>query len=319
MTGDNDREAPEGRRRLPTVWHESYHLPGAATWLSTRKQKEVVDVASSLGLLDLRGDAAFDESATWRDIGTVHDAAYIEAVRTGEPRWLARSSGLAWVPELPAAAARMWSGHIAACRLAMAEGLAFHPGSGAHHARRARGGGFCTFNFLVGAAKALLDAGEASRVLILDLDTHQGNGTWELAGEDERVSVFDVSGDPFGVPEAETDRHVFRLANNPDDYFAVLSKLPALVDSVRPSLIQYQAGMDCHERDLVGGIRGMTAERLMTRDRFVFDVARSRKIPLVFNLAGGYQKGGMTVGLHVGTIQTALGIPPSCLDAGAAR
>jgi acetoin utilization deacetylase AcuC-like enzyme len=298
--------------RLPTIWHESYHCPGAATWLSTRKQKEVVDRASSLGLLDLRADASFDGSRTWQHIGTVHDPVYVEAVRSGEPRWLAKSSSLVWVPELPDAVVRMWSGHIAACRLALSEELVFHPASGAHHARRARGGGFCTFNYLVGAAKALLDAQEIRSVLVVDLDTHQGNGTWELARDDERFAFFDISGDPFGVPEAETDRNVFRLVRSPREYFEVLARLPAVIESFRPSLIQFQAGMDCHEGDIVGGIRGMTAERLMTRDRFVFDVARSAKVPLVFNLAGGYQKRqGTTVRLHLGTVETALALPPS--------
>jgi acetoin utilization deacetylase AcuC-like enzyme len=235
----------------------------------------------------------------------VHAGWYVDAVRTGEPLDLAQSQGFAWSPAFADSVARIWSGHVAACRLALARKLSFHPASGAHHAREKQGSGFCTFNYLVGAGKQLAEEGLVERVLVLDLDTHQGNGTFELSASDERFSLFDVGGASFGVNPREKGRHFIRLVKNEKEYFAALEKLPAFLDAHRPSLIQYQAGMDCHESDPLGGVKGMTAERLAERDRMVFELAKARGIPICFNLAGGYQEDGTTVGLHIETVRTA--------------
>jgi acetoin utilization deacetylase AcuC-like enzyme len=291
--------------RVITVWHEGYHCPEAGPFPSTVKAIEVVGRARELGWLDIRSDARFDPEATWASIRKVHDARYVDAVRTGEPRAPARSQGFDWSLRLVDSVLRIWSGHVEACWLALREGRVFHPVSGAHHASRRTGGGFCTFNFLVGAPRVLLEGNEVARVLIVDLDTHQGNGTWNLSKGDPRFAHFDISGAEFGVPEMEEERWVYRLVSDPEEYFRVLSTLPVLIESFRPDLILYQAGMDCHEDDPIGGIRGMNAETLRERDRFVFEAAGTQGVPLVFNLAGGYQ-GEPTVELHLGTVKEAL-------------
>lgn len=292
------------RMVIPTIWHERYHCPEGGPFPSVLKQKEVVEAALAAGLIELRSDRSFDAAEVWRQIEAVHEEAYVEAVRTGEPRGLAQSPGLLWAPERVESVARIWSGHVEACRLALEEGVVFHPVSGAHHARRRCGGGFCTFNFLVGAARAILDSKQARRVLVVDLDTHHGNGTWELVGEEKRIGVFDLSGSPQGTPIASAKGRFSSLVSSAEPYFEQLGRLPAFVDTFAPDLIQFQAGMDCHEDDRVGGIPGMTAERLRKRDAFVFETARSRGIPLVFNLAGGYQ-GKATVELHLATVREA--------------
>ena len=292
-------------KRIPTVWNDAYHCPQASDLLSTRKQKVVVEAARAEALLEEIPDSAFDAAATWDAIAKVHVSYYVDAVRTGNPLDLAQSQGFGWSPEFAEATVRIWSGHVAACRLAMARSLAFHPASGAHHAREKSGSGFCTFNYLVGAGKQLLDEKVIERVLVLDLDTHQGNGTFELSASDDRFSLFDVGGASFGVSPREKGRVFIRLVKNEKEYFDALEKQPAFLDAHRPSLIQYQAGMDCHESDPLGGVKGMNAERLAERDGFVFALAKARGIPIVFNLAGGYQEDGTTVRLHVETVRVA--------------
>jgi len=125
---------------------------------STTKQRTVVDLATAEQLLEPRA-VPFDAAATWADIATVHDPAFVEAVRTGRPLGLAQSQGFTWSPAFADALCRIWNGHIAACRMALGAGTVLHPVSGAHHAGFARGSGFCTFNYLVGAARALLTDG----------------------------------------------------------------------------------------------------------------------------------------------------------------
>ena len=263
----------------------------------------MVRAAAAERLLDLRA-WPFNQSQAWEAIGRVHDAGYVRAVRTGEPRSLAEGQGFHWSPAFAQAVARIWAGHAFACRLALEEGVAFHPVSGAHHAGRERGGGFCTFNFLVGAGRQLLDAGLAARVAVVDLDAHQGDGTWRLVKDDERFGLFDVAGSDW-IGGLDAGRIVMRVVCDAAGYEAALAGLPAFLDQFAPGLVQYQAGMDCHEDDPIGGVPGVDAAFLAARDRMVIEEVVRRGIPLVINLAGGYQSDGTTVALHVKTARTA--------------
>ena len=289
-------------KTVATIWDERYCTAAAPT-ISTTKQREVVHAAMAEGLLALH-PWAFNETRAWATIEAVHDATYARAVRGGEPRQLAEGQGFRWSPAFSQAVARIWAGHAAACRLALREGLVFHPVSGAHHADRTGGAGFCTFNFLVGAGRQLLDADVIEGVAIVDLDAHQGDGTWRLVRDDPRFAVFDVAGADW-TGEHESHRAILRVVKNAACYEEALSTLPAFLDRTRPGLVEYQAGMDCHEGDPVGGIPGVDADFLAWRDRFVIEEVVRRGIPLVINLAGGYQSDGTTVRLHVGTVRSA--------------
>jgi acetoin utilization deacetylase AcuC-like enzyme len=288
--------------RLPCVFDPRYCTTAAPT-IGTTKQAEVVRTALEEGLVDL-GPWAFNEPRAWAAIERVHDAAYVRAVRSGRPRVLAESQGFTWSPEFARSVARIWAGHLYACRLALREGIVFHPVSGAHHARRERGAGFCTFNFLVGAGLSMLDGRAATRVAIVDLDAHQGDGTHALVRSDPRFGLFDIAGEDW-IGQMDGDRMNFSVARSAADYDAALSRLPAFLGRFEPGLVQYQAGVDCHENDPVGGIAGVDAAFLARRDRFVIGEVVRRGIPLVINLAGGYQPEGRSVALHVETMRVA--------------
>ena len=281
-----------------TLWNDAYCTDAAST-NSTSKQRAVVDLAKAEGLLGLR-EAPFDAGAAWADIATVHDPAFVEAVRTGQPRQLAQSQGFTWSPPFAEAVARIWTGHIKACRMALAEGMVLHPVSGAHHAGYSRGSGFCTFNFLVGAARAMLRNG-TGRQAIIDLDAHPGDGTCTLTRGDNAMAIFDIAGGSW-IDVTNDHRIEYHVARDAAGYRQALDRLPAFLDRVRPALVQYQAGMDPFEDDPVGGIDGITEAFLAERDRFVIEQVRSRGIPLVVNLAGGYAR-GVSERLHVNTIR----------------
>jgi acetoin utilization deacetylase AcuC-like enzyme len=289
-------------RPLPCVFDARYCTMAAPT-ISTTKQAETVRAALQEGLLDLR-PWTFNGTRAWAGIERVHDPAYVQAVRCGQPRSLAESQGFTWSPEFAESVARIWAGHLYAGRLALGEGIVFHPVSGAHHARREHGAGFCTFNFLVGAGLAMLEGRAVGRVAIVDLDAHQGDGTHALVGNDQRFGLFDIAGENL-LGQTEGDRVAFSVARSAADYATALSGLPAFLDRVEPGLVQYQAGVDCHQDDPVGGIAGVDAAFLARRDRFVIGEVVRRGIPLVINLAGGYQSDGTTVALHVETMRIA--------------
>jgi acetoin utilization deacetylase AcuC-like enzyme len=287
---------------VPCVFDTRYCTTAAPT-IGTTKQAEAVRAALREGLLGLE-PWAFNETRAWAAIERVHDPAYVRAVRSGRPRVLAEGQGFTWSPGFAQSVARIWAGHLYACRLALREGIVFHPVSGAHHARRERGAGFCTFNFLVGAGLAMLDGRAASRVAIVDLDAHQGDGTHALVRGDPRFGLFDIAGEDW-IGQMDGDRVNFSVARSAADYDAALSRLPAFLDRFEAGLVQYQAGVDCHQDDPVGGIAGVDAAFLAHRDRFVIGEVVRLGIPLVINLAGGYQPEGKSVALHVETMRVA--------------
>jgi len=290
----------EGAPRIATVWDKAY-VSDAAPTISTTKAARVIELAQAEGLVRLIRPP-FHEDATWARIAEVHDPAYVQAVRTGEPRHLAQSQGFRWSPAFAQSVARIWSGHTWACRLAIAEGIVLHPVSGAHHAHRGSGGGYCTFNFLAGAARHIAEWGFGP-VAIIDLDAHPGDGTYALVKDDPRMALFDIAGSAWGCTGDGASLE-FHEAANARDYRAALETLPRFLDRVRPGLVQFQAGMDPFEDDPVGGIDGVTKTFLAWRDRFVLRQLRARDIPVVVNLAGGYLE-DVTPRLHVQTIRIA--------------
>jgi acetoin utilization deacetylase AcuC-like enzyme len=180
---------------------------------STRTQRDVVAEAGAHGLVGLLPAAPFDECVAWAQIAQVHDPAYVKAVRTGSPRNVVESEGFRWSPRFATSVVHIWEGHLKSCRLALDVGLVMHPVSGAHHADRESGSGFCTFNFLVGGGLALLQEGRIDRVAVIDLDAHQGDGTWRMVAGDERFGLFDISGGSW-CGTFETARVIYRVAHD---------------------------------------------------------------------------------------------------------
>ena len=133
---DRPNRRCDGNNPILTIWNDAYTTDAAST-NSTSKQRLVIDVARADGLIELRA-VPFDANATLADIATVHDAAFVEAVKTGQPRHLAQSQGFTWSRRCGRREALIWSGHIEACRAALQKGMVLHPVSGAHHAATAR-------------------------------------------------------------------------------------------------------------------------------------------------------------------------------------
>ena len=122
----------------------------------------------------------------------VHNPAYVEAGRTGEPRWLAESNGLTWDAGLWEAVRASNGGAVAAALEAFeTKRNAGSLSSGLHHATRASGSGFCTFNGLALAARAVIDAG-AKRVLVVDLDAHGSGGSMSIMRDWSEVTILDI-------------------------------------------------------------------------------------------------------------------------------
>jgi len=291
---------------VKVIYGDVYHCPEATSLTSTRKQKEVFEAALAAGLV-APADVVAPRPIEREALLLAHGERYVDAVLAGEPRALAQSQGFRWSEAFRDLVLHTAGGQVAGCELALRDGIAAHLASGAHHARRDHGGGFCTFNFLVVAPRLLMGRGTIARAMVVDLDTHQGDGTWSLVRDDPRFCCFDISGVPFGVPEHDGPDGLYRVVEDAREYFAVLARLPARIADFRPDIVLYQAGMDGFEDDPMGAVPGLDEARLRERDRLVFEACRDASVPCVWNLAGGYIH-GVTYALHVDTLREALAV-----------
>ncbi len=218
----------------------------------------------------------------------VHDPAYVRAVQTGVPLELAQSQGFTWDAGLWPMVLASNGGAVAAALDALQSGLSGSLSSGLHHARRANGYGYCTFNGLVLAARAALAAGARS-VLILDLDAHCGGGTASLIEDDERIWQLDVSVDDYDRYES-SDRVRLSMVQRAEDYLTGIERELQQLWTRAPQfdLCLYNAGMDPFEGCPDGGLAGITRELLEARERLVFNACRAQNLPVAFSLAGGY-------------------------------
>ena len=214
-------------------------------------------------------------------ISALHDPRYVNAVLSGQPSELAHSSGLSWNDGVWKAVTASNGGAVDATLDAY--GTRRNTGSlssGLHHARRERGGGFCTFNGLALAAHAVLDAG-ASHVLILDLDAHCGGGTYSMIGVDPRIVHTDISTsafDHYAAPHAPSTLNIVSA----ESYFSVLSKRLATLESLKSfDVLIYNAGMDPFDS-------GLSRTCLARREAIVYAWALRHRLPVAFVLAGGY-------------------------------
>ena len=195
------------------------------------------------------------------------------------------------------------AGQLLGAELAMKHRIAANAGQGAHHAEYARGGGFCTFNSLALVANEHPEW----KCLVIDVDTHEGNGAGEFAARLGNLWNFTIFGSDFGG--RDHSRHVKRWVKGPVASFApyrkALDEAFAFAEKVQPDLIQFNAGMDNFIEDPLDSV-GLTAELIFERDRLVFEFCKQTGTCCLASLAGGYLKDmDKLVNLHVGTFRAA--------------
>jgi acetoin utilization deacetylase AcuC-like enzyme len=220
-----------------------------------------------------------------------HDPAYVAAVLAAAvaPE-IERRIGFAVTPEVARRAVLSPGGTWLAAKLAMQHGYAANAAGGSHHALPDTGAGFCVFNDLAVATLRLLGEGSVRRILIVDLDVHQGDGTAVILAGREDVVTLSVHADKnFPVRKARSTMDVgLADGTGDDDYLAALTPaLDAVIDRFRPDLILYQAGVDVHVEDKLGRL-ALTDQGIKARDMLVAERARYLGIPLASAMGGGY-------------------------------
>lgn len=243
------------------------------------------------------------------ELALAHHPHYIQAVSKGQlSSAQQRQIGFPWSEQMVERSRRSAGATIAACRAALADGIALNLAGGTHHAHADHGEGFCVFNDAAVAARLMQAERRVRRVAVVDLDVHQGNGTATILARDDSVFTLSLHGEHnYPFEKAQSDLDVALPDGTGDQVYneALTLALQQMFTRFTPELIIYLAGADPHEGDRLGRLRlGMAG--LEMRDRIVFDAARSRDIPVAVTMAGGYGRQiEDTVAVHEQTIGLA--------------
>ena len=238
----------------------------------------------------------------------VHDPDYVEQVLSAAvPRDKERRIGFPVTRVVAQRAQMVPGGTWLAAHLALAHGFAANTAGGSHHALAETGAGYCVFNDLAVAAVRLVEEGTTPRVLIVDVDVHQGDGTAALTAGRPGIATYSIHAERnFPVRKARSTVDV-PLADGIGDeaYLETLhDTLVPLIDGFRPTLILYQGGVDPFADDRLGRL-ALSEEGLIRRDRAVAGWARARGVPLASTVGGGYGDDVMAIAArHVRVITT---------------
>lgn len=238
-----------------------------------------------------------------------HTPEYVDAVFSGTLGEAdQRRLGFPWSEGLVARSRASVDGTVAAAREALRDGLAGNLAGGTHHAYADRGAGFCVFNDIAVAARALQREGAIERAVVVDLDVHQGDGTASIFAGDESVFTFSMHGAknfPFRKQRSSLDVDLPDGCADAEYLDALERHLPLALDRARADILFFQAGVDPLEHDSLGRLK-LSLSGLRQRDRTVALAARARGIPLVLTLGGGYARPiSLSVEAHAGTWREA--------------
>jgi acetoin utilization deacetylase AcuC-like enzyme len=220
-----------------------------------------------------------------------HDPAYWEKLKsqTLTPKEI-RRTGFPLSPRLVARETQIAEGSIQAALFALEFGVAMNIAGGTHHAFTDRGEGFCLLNDFAIAANFLLRHELAKKILVVDLDVHQGNGTAEIFRDRPEVFTFSMHCEAnYPLQKEQSDLDIPLKPYTTDKaYLSILREsLPRLLDEVQPDFIFYLSGVDILETDKLGKL-ACTREGCRDRDAFVLKNCKENHIPVAVSMGGGY-------------------------------
>jgi acetoin utilization deacetylase AcuC-like enzyme len=243
------------------------------------------------------------------DMLRVHTRQWVEKLRTG--RLTPSEIMLLEVPYSRELVEAVWlaaGGTILAGQRALGDGLGANLGGGFHHAYPDHGEGFCAINDVAVAIRRLQADKNIRTAMVVDTDVHHGNGTAAIFRDDPSVftiSIHQENNYPAVKPPSRIDLHMMDRADDEEYLSALIPAVERSVKEFRPDILFYVGGADPFCEDQLGGL-SLTKKGLMERDRKVFEEARSRGIPVVTTLAGGYARQiEDTVRIHANTIVAA--------------
>lgn len=309
---------PAQSEKLPIVFHEQYDI---SFWgleklhpFDSKKYGKVYRYL--LSSLSLKPEQFYTPlKVTQEELLKVHTHEYLDSLTTSATvARIAEVPAVGWLPNSLVQSRVLdpmrfaTGGTVLAVQLALEKGWSINLSGGYHHAKAGNGEGFCVFADIPLAIYTLWEKNPDLKVMIIDLDAHQGNGIEAILKNDPRIAVFDVYNGyvyPNDTAAKQFIRFNYPLLPGTDDaiYLKLLNDhLPQAIDAFAPDLIIYNAGTDILAGDAVGQL-GVTAQGIMKRDMAVFQWAQTRNIPICMVLSGGYtQRSADIIGASIENI-----------------
>jgi acetoin utilization deacetylase AcuC-like enzyme len=290
------------------IYHSGYNIDLGAHVFPARKYRLIRDGLVGKGIAD-PADIVAPEPAADEDVLRVHTAEYVHKLKTDT---LSASERMRLeLPFSQPVVDAFWlaaGGSILAAHCALQDGIGVNLGGGFHHAFPGHGEGFCMLNDIAIGIRRVQTDGAASRVLVVDADVHQGNGTAYIFADDSTVFTFSIhQARNYPEPKPPSDLDI-NLADGSGDeeYLGHLRRgLDECFARFSPDLIFYVAGADPYREDQLGGL-SLTLAGLRRRDDLVFSEARQRAVPVAVAFAGGYARNTEdTVRIHMNTVLAA--------------
>ena len=233
------------------------------------------------------------KSAPINDVQVVHNRDYVMSVKEGNlSRDQERRINLPWSEKLAKRSFLAIQGTLQTSQLALDYGIACHLAGGTHHAFKDCGSGFCVFNDLAYASITLLNQKKINKILILDLDVHQGDGTASICENIDNIftcSIHCKNNFPFDKKNSNLDVPIDDEVNDVE-YINILTKtLDQIESNFTPDIVFYDAGVDVHSNDDLGNLN-LTDDGIKKRDEIVCEYFKEKKIPLCTVIGGGYSK-----------------------------
>ena len=232
-------------------------------------------------------------SAPINDVQVVHNRNYVMSVKEGNlSRDQERRINLPWSEKLAKRSFLAIQGTLQTSQLALDYGIACHLAGGTHHAFKDCGSGFCVFNDLAYASITLLNQKKINKILILDLDVHQGDGTASICENIDNIytcSIHCKNNFPFNKKNSNLD---VPIDDEVDDvkYINILTKtLDQIESNFTPDIVFYDAGVDVHSNDDLGNLN-LSDDGIKKRDEIVCEYFKEKKVPLCTVIGGGYSK-----------------------------
>ncbi|HBH22736.1 MAG TPA: histone deacetylase [Cytophagales bacterium] len=278
---------------LKIAWNEHYHHPlPEGHRFPMEKYTLLPEQLLYEGTVN-RDNFFSPEAVVDKEILQVHRKDYWDKLQHGGlDKAEIRRTGFPYSPSLVRREVEIAGGTVKGALFALEHGVAMNIAGGTHHAFTDRGEGFCLLNDIAIAAKFLLDQLLVEKVLVVDLDVHQGNGTAEIFRNEPWVFTFSMHGERnYPLKKENSDLDV-DLADGTDDrlYLKELKNhLPRLIQEQEPGFVFFQSGVDVLKTDKLGRL-GLTIEGCKERDQFVFEICRKNDIPVMVSMGGGYSE-----------------------------
>ena len=278
-------------KKISWITHHQYDIPLPKNHKFT--SSKFSDLYKELKTKDFYRNAVIlsPKKASINELEIVHDNEYILKVHNGTlSEKEIRRLGFKWSEILSNRSFLAVNGTLLTCKEALRNNIACHLAGGTHHAHKSFGSGYCVFNDIAYSSRKLIKENYVKKILIIDLDVHQGDGTAAILSKDKEIftcSIHCKNNFPFRKSKSDLDVELDNGLND-HQYLDILKQtLKKCMDNINPDILIYDAGVDVHKNDKLGNLN-LTSKGILERDKMVLSFFKNKFIPIATVIGGGY-------------------------------